>query len=93
MMGAEADEKSLADGVRFLESNFPAIEDCLSQQPYLCGDAMSLADIALVAALEPSDMSKIDMTNYPSLTSWLSARRSESFYTNVHSHYGAELGM
>lgn len=93
MMGAEADEKSLADGERYLESNFPAIEDCLSQQPYLCGEAMTLADIALVAALEPSDMSKIDMSNYPSLTKWLAARRSEPFYTNVHSHYGAELGM
>ena len=93
MLGAEADEKSLADGERFLESNFPAIEDCLSQQPYLCGDAMTLADIALVAALEPSDMSKIDLSNYPFLTSWLSARRTEPFYTNVHSHYGAELGM
>jgi glutathione S-transferase len=93
MLGAEADEKSLADGLRFLEGNFPAIENCLSQLPFLCGDAMTLADIALVAALEPSDMSKIDISKYPSLTKWLSARRSETFYTNVHSHYGAELGM
>ncbi|MEP3888884.1 MAG: glutathione S-transferase family protein [Hellea sp.] len=93
MIGAEVDEKSLADGERFLSANFPAIESCLSQQPFLCGGAMTLADIALVAALEPSDMSKIDMSDYPSLTKWLTARRSETFYTNVHSHYGAELGM
>lgn len=93
MMGAEVDEKSLADGQRFLDSNVPAIEDCLSRQPYLCGDTMTLADIALVAALEPSDMSRIDLSKYPSLTKWLSARRGEAFYTNVHSHYGAELGM
>jgi len=78
---------------RFLSNNFPAIEQCLSQQSYLCGDKMTLADIALVAALEPINMSKIDISDYPALTKWLAARRSESFYTNVHSHYGAELGM
>lgn len=93
MMGADVDEKSLADGLRFLGNNFPAIEQTLSQQPYLCGNEMTLADIALVAALEPCDMSKIDISEYPSLTKWLAARRNESFYTNVHSHYGAELGM
>ncbi len=93
MFGAEVDEKSLSDGLRFLANNFPAIEDCLSQQPYLCGDVMTLADIALVAALEPIDISKIDISEYPALTRWLADRRGETFYTNVHSHYGAELGM
>jgi len=93
MFGAPVDEQSLADGLRFLGNNFPAIEQTLSQQPYLCGDEMTLADIALVAALEPIDMSKIDISAHPSLTKWLAARRSEDFYTNVHSHYGAELGM
>jgi len=93
MLGAEVDEKSLADGVKFLGNNFPVIEQTLSQQAYLCGDKMTIADLALVAALEPSDMSKIDMSEYPALTKWLGERRSEAFYTNVHSHYGAELGM
>ena len=93
MMGAEVDEKSMADGLRFLGNSLPAIEQCLSQQPFLCGDKMTLADIALVAALEPIDMSKIDISEHPSLTKWLAERRSEAFYTNVHSHYGAELGM
>ena len=93
MMGVDVDEKSMADGERFLANNLPAIENCLSAQPFLCGDQMSLADIALVAALEPSDMSKIDMSSFPVLTKWLAERRQESFYTNVHTHYGAELGM
>lgn len=93
MMGADVDEKSLADGLRFLGNNFPAIEQTLAQQPYLCGNDMTLADITLVAALEPSEMSKIDMSDYPALTKWLAAQRKETFYTNVHSHYGAELGM
>jgi len=93
MFGAEPDEKSMADGERFLEGNLPAIEQCLSNSAYLCGSEMTLADIALVAALEPIEMSKIDISAYPALTNWLAARRQDEFYTNVHSHYGAELGM
>jgi len=38
-------------------------------------------------------MSKIDISKYPALTKWLAERRTDTFYTNVHSHYGAELGM
>jgi len=93
LFGAEPDQKSLDDGLRYLEGNLPAIEQCLSGSPFLCGDAMTLADVALVAALEPIDMSKIDISGFPTLSKWLEARRGEEFYTNVHTHYGAELGM
>lgn len=70
---------------------FPVIETRLSDHAFLCADKMTLADIALVAALEPETMAKIDLSDYPNLISWLKARRSEPFYTKVHSHFGAEL--
>ncbi len=93
MFGMDPDEQSLADGLRFLGNSLPVIEKVLSENPFLCGADMSLADIALVAALEPIKMSKIDISDYPTLTKWLTARHSEKFYTNVHTHYGAELGL
>ncbi len=93
MFGMDPDEQSLADGLRFLGNSLPVIEKVLSENAFLCGDDMSLADIALVAALEPIKMSKIDISDYPTLTKWLAARHGETFYTNVHTHYGAELGL
>ncbi len=92
-MGGEADESSLKTGLQFLENNLPIVEQTLTDQPFLCGSQMSLADIALVSALEPVDMCGIDLSPYPNLKAWRAERQSETFYTNVHSHFGAELGM
>lgn len=93
LMGAETDEKSIETGLQFLANNLPVIEETLTAQPFLCGDKMTLADIALVAALEPADMCGFDLSPYPTIKAWRAARMGERFYTNVHSHFGAELGM
>ncbi len=93
MMGVRADETSIKVGLKFLENNLPVLEARLSDAAFLCGDALTLADLALVAALEPVKMAKIDMTPYPTLTAWLTARRGETFYTNIHTHFGAEMGQ
>ena len=92
-MGAETDEASVQTGLKFLENNLPVIEETLKAQPFLCGDKMTLADVALVAALEPADMCGFDLSPYPTIKAWRATRMGESFYTNVHSHFGAELGM
>jgi len=93
LFGREGSEDAIAEGLEFLEGALPVVETALSESPFLCGDQMSLADIALVSSLEPIEMSKIDISAFPALSKWLKARRAESFYTNVHSHYGAELGQ
>lgn len=93
MRGMDADESSIALGLKFLSDNLPFVENRLSEGPFLCGDTMTLADMSLLAALEPDKTAKLDLSPYPKLMAWLAARRSETFYTNVHSHFGAELGM
>lgn len=93
MIGQEPDEKSLQFGLHMLESNLPIIEERLLENAFLCGENMSLADICLVGALEPVKMAQIDISAYPTLKKWLDARRSESFYSNIHSHFGAEMGL
>ncbi len=93
LFGLEPDLASMAAGEKMLAANLPAINKVLSETPYLCGDDMCLADLALIAALEPVDMSEIDLAPYTALKDWRAARRSEDFYTCVHSHYGAEMGL
>lgn len=93
MIGQDVDESSLATGRKFLANNLPIIEQQLSENPYLYGDDMTIADIALIGSLEPTNTAAIDLTPYPAIHAWLNKQRSESFYTNVHSHFGAELGL
>jgi len=92
-IGDEVDEASIKAGLKFLDNDLPIIENRLSESPFLCGDKMTLADIALVAALEPETIAKIDLSAYKNISRWIKARRTEPFYTNVHSHFGAELGL
>lgn len=93
MLGQEPNQTTIDMCEGFLQQNFPIIDRTLANQAFLCGDNMTLADIALVAALEPEKTARLDLANFPALTDWLAKRRSESFYTNVHSHFGAELGL
>ncbi len=93
MMGVKVDESSIALGLKLLHDNLPFVESRLSEVPFLCGDTLTLADLSLLAALEPEATAKVDLSPYPKLQAWLAAKRSETFYTNVHSHFGAELGM
>jgi len=94
LMGAEVDESSVQTGLKFLANNLPVVEETLKAQAFLCGgDSMTLADVALVAALEPADMCGFDLSPYPTLKAWRAARMGEPFYTNVHSHFGAELAF
>jgi len=90
-LGDKPNEASIEIGLHSLKNDLPVIETRLSDHAFLCADKMTLADIALVAALEPETMAKIDLSDYPNLINWLKARRSEPFYTKVHSHFGAEL--
>jgi len=90
---AEPDESSLQTGLQFLENNLPVVAETLTSQPFLCGDDMTLADIALVAALEPAEMCGFDLAPYSAIKAWRETRKSESFYTNIHTHFGAEMGM
>ena len=93
MLGQEPNQETIEMCEGFVQQNLAIIEEVLSAQRFLCADHMTLADIMLVTALEPEKTAKLDLTAFPALTAWLTARRSEPFYTNVHSHFGAELGL
>ncbi len=93
MIGQPVDEASIKMGVHFLEQSLPIIDQKLSETEFLCGNTMSLADITLLASLDPSEALKIDLENYPYLIRWRGALRERDFYQNVHTHFGAEIGL
>jgi len=93
MLGQPSDEKSIQMGLHFLEQSLPIIDAKLSKSEFLCGDKMSIADITLLAALDPSEVLQIDIEKYSYLTRWRQALRERDFYQNVHTHFGAEIGL
>ena len=93
MLGQESDEESIKLSLHFLDQSLPIIDQKLSEFEFVCGDTLSLGDITLLASLEPCELLKIDLEKYSYITRWRQALRERDFYQNVHTHFGAELGL
>jgi glutathione S-transferase len=85
MIKVEKDERSLSDGIRFLGTYLPILEKQLKENKYLAGGEMTLADINLLAVLDPAELSSVDLSIYPSISNWRKNLRTQSFYTKCHS--------
>jgi len=84
IMNAEKDERSLNDGIKFLAQFLPAIEKQLKENKYMAGNEMTLADINLLAVLDPAELSSVDLSIYPSISNWRKNLRAQAFYTKCH---------
>jgi glutathione S-transferase len=91
LRGIPVNEKAIADGVEALKQYFPIIEKKLNQHKYLVGNEISLADIILLALLEPAEMAQIDLNVYPSLAAWRAGLKKQPFYTACYKEYGEML--
>ncbi len=87
MTGQKADQESVRVGLEFLDKYFPVLEKQLSQNPYLAGKEFSLADINLLAVLDPCEISQISIDQYPSLKKWRVGLKSQPFYQQCYKDY------
>jgi len=91
VVGVEVDERSLKDGLSFLDRFLPVIENQLSQNPFITGDKLTLADFNLLSVLDPTEAAQVDLSPYPSITNWRNKLQKEDFYTKCHNSYGEAL--
>ena len=91
LRGMPVNEKAVTDGLEFLKQYFPIIEKQLTQHQYIVSQEVSLADIILLALLEPAQKAKIDLSVYPKLDAWRADLKKQSFYTSCYKEYGAML--
>jgi glutathione S-transferase len=91
LRGMPVNEKAITDGLEFLKQYFPLIEKQLTQHKFIVSQEISLADIILLALLEPAEMAKIDLGVYPKLSAWRAELKKQSFYTSCYKEYGEML--
>ena len=87
MTGQKVDQDSIRVGLEFLGKYFPILEKQLSQNPYLAGKEFSLADINLLAVLDPCELAQISIDRYPALKKWRTGLKSQPFYQKCYSDY------
>lgn len=91
LFGQEPNQAAIQNGLDQLQNYLPFIEARLEAHAYVCGNAMTLADILLVASLDPSDAIKLDHSLFPALTAMLNKARKSDWYLAVHEYYTAEM--
>ena len=87
MIGAEVDENSLNFGLEMLGNYLPILDNQLSVSNYLVGDELTLADINLLAILDPAEVSGVDISGYKNLYDWFNNLKNKDFYTKCHSDF------
>lgn len=91
VVGVEVDERSMNDGIGFLERYLPVADKQLSHSGHLAGNDLTLADITLLSMLDPAEASQVDLSPYQSLSSWRRRLQNEDFYTRCHKSYSDVL--
>jgi len=88
LSGAKVSEESVADGLKFIANYLPVVDRRLEQSKFLAGPRETIADLALLAALDPSEVCGIELSGYPALYTWRQGLRTQEFYRSVHDYYG-----
>lgn len=91
MVGAEVDENSLKFGLQMLDQYLPVLDNQLGVSTYLAGDNLTLADINLVAILDPAQAAGVDISGYQNLNKWFKNIKQQDFYQKCHSDYNEVL--
>jgi glutathione S-transferase len=88
MIGKEVDENSLKTGLEFLAQYLPICDRQLAKNKYLAGDKLSLADINLLAIVDPAEMAQIDLSPFPNVVKWRNDLKAQDFYQKCYKDFG-----
>ena len=85
------DERAITDGISFLSKFLPVIDQQLQKGGYIAADKMTLADLALLATLDPAEVAQVSLLPYEHIGQWRNELKTKEFYTRCHKEYGEKL--
>jgi len=89
MLGMDVDENSLKAGLEFLDKYLPKLDAQLGKNKYLAGESFTIADINLLAVLDPAELAQIDLSAYANIITWRKDLQSQDFYQKCFKDYTA----
>lgn len=90
-VGETVDERSLQEGRKFLTNFLQILENQLKTNSYIAGGEITLADLNILAVLDPCEAVGFDLSGYPKLMAWRKNLQSQGFYKKVFSSYSDYL--
>jgi len=85
------DDRSLEDGIKFMGRFLPVIERQLAGNKNVAGEKVTLADIALLATIDPAEVAGISLAGYGHTLEWRQGLMKKDFYTKCHTSYETAL--
>ena len=85
------DERALNDGVNFLKRFLPVMDRQIAEGGYVAGENFTIADIALLATIDPAEVAGVEMDHYKHIREWFAKLIQKDFYTRCHRSYEAAL--
>ncbi|HFD12247.1 MAG TPA: glutathione S-transferase family protein [Crenotrichaceae bacterium] len=86
-MDKEQDKRSLQEGQEFLGRFLPLVDTQLSSMAYLASNEISLADMILLAWLDPTEICEFDLSDYQHISRWRGLLKQQAFYTKCYQNY------
>ncbi|MEK7816193.1 MAG: glutathione S-transferase family protein [Pseudomonadota bacterium] len=74
--GDQRDDRAIENARKWLLKILPVMDGVLSNQPYLCGEHITLADLAAVTNVWYLDHCRHDLTPYPNIGRWYTALKA-----------------
>jgi glutathione S-transferase len=87
LMNMPLDERSLQDGRKFIHQYLPIVDKQLNAQAFIASENTTLADIALLSALDTCEVIDVDLSPYHYLSEWRKKLISQPFYQKCHTSY------
>ena len=82
-VNAPRDENSLKEGRQFLANFLKNVEAQLSKSSYICGNEMTLADLNILAILDPCEVTGSDISAFPKVVAWRKTLQAQELYQKV----------
>lgn len=83
LVKVEKNENLLKEGRQLLGNFLKIIEAQLDKGKYICGAEMTLADINLLAILDPCEGTGFDLGMFPNVMAWREELQAQDFYRTV----------
>ena len=85
------DEMSLKEGLEWLVRYLPIVDAQLGKNKFIAGNKFTIADINLLAILDPVEIGEMDITPYKNIVKWRNELKKKDFYTQCFKEYGEAL--
>jgi len=87
LFDAPSNQAELEEGLGYLDRFLPIVDAQLGRSTHLAAEDLTIADLVLMAWLDPAEVAAVDLAPYANISAWRSRLQQEAFYTACYPSY------